>query len=153
RKHDLIRTGAGKLVAPQKLEARLGAHEGIAHAVVLGEGLPRIVALVDIDERAMMRLAARENLGCRTRAELVDHPRVRRWVSEWIDEVNAGLARHEHIAAFALLAEPLRAQTGELSTTGRARRRAIAERHAGLVAGLAAAGGTATQEPLSSRSP
>ena len=138
RKRDVIKTASGKVVAPQKLEARLCAHEGIAHAIVLGEGLAHMVALVDIDEGAMMRIAARENLGCRTRADLVDHPRIRRLVQSWIDEVNAGLARHEHITSFALLPDELRAQTGELSTTGRIRRRAIAERHAGLVAGLVA---------------
>ena len=86
----------------------------------------------------MLRIAARENLGCRTRADLVDHPRIRRIVGGWIDEVNAGLARHEQVAAFALLPDPLRAHTGELTTIGRIRRRAIAERHAGLVTQLVA---------------
>jgi len=134
RKRDVIKTPAGKIVAPQKLEARLCAHEGIAHAVVLGEGLPKLVALVDIDEDAMMKVSARENLGCRTRMDLVEHPRIRKLVDAWIEEVNGALARHEHIGAVALLPAPLRSQTGELSTTGRIRRAAIAERHAALVA-------------------
>jgi long-chain acyl-CoA synthetase len=138
RKRDVIKTAAGKVVAPQKIETRLCAHEGIAHAIVLGENLARVVALVDIDEAAMMKIAARENLGCRTRADLVDHPRIRRIIGEWIDEVNAGIARHEQVAAFALLPEPLRGHTGELTTMGRIRRRAIAERHAGIVATLVA---------------
>jgi long-chain acyl-CoA synthetase len=159
RKRDVMKTTSGKVVAPQKIEARLTAHEGIAHAIVLGDGLPRIVALVNIDEGAMMRIAARENLGCRTRTDLVDHPRIRRLVQTWIDEVNAGLARHEHVTAFALLPDELRAQTGELSTTGRIRRRAIAERHAALVAALVATavaglvGGAARVDPRGASAP
>ena len=140
RKRDIIKTIGGKLIAPQKLEVRLAACEGIARAVVLGEGRARPVVLVDIDEDAMMDLARREGLGCRSRSDLVEHPRIRAHIAEAIAAVNASLARHEAIADFGLLAEPLLASAGELTATGALRRQSIAARHADQVATLGAGG-------------
>jgi len=135
RKRDIIKTRTGKLVAPQKIEQRLRAHEGIAHAVVLGEGRASLVALVDIDDDAMMEVARREGLGCRSRTDLVEHPRIRARVAEAVAAVNAGAAKHEILASFALLAEPLRASAGELTAAGVPRRQVIAARHAAQVDG------------------
>jgi hypothetical protein len=55
------------------------------------------------------------------------------WVGEAIAAVNTQLRRHERVAAFALLPEPLRAAAGELSTAGTPRRDALARRHAELL--------------------
>lgn len=136
RKRDIIKTASGKLVAPQKIEQRLRGHTGIAQAVVLGEAQRHLVALVDIDEDAMMELARRDALGCRSRTDLVEHPRIRACVAEAIAAVNATVARHEAIADFALVPQPLRASAGELTDAGDVRRQVIAARHAALVAGL-----------------
>ncbi len=130
RKRDIIKTAGGKFVAPQKLEQRLRGHEGIARVVVLGEARSRLVALVDIDQDAMMDLARREDLGCRSRTDLVEHPRIRSRIAEAIAAVNATSAKHEVIADFALLAEPLRVAAGELTPAGAPRRQLIALRYA-----------------------
>jgi long-chain acyl-CoA synthetase len=138
RKRDIIKTTSGKLVAPQKIEQRLRAHEGIAHAVVLGEGRSSLVVLVDIDDEAMMEVARREGLGCRSRTDLVEHPRIRALVAEAVAAVNASGARHEFLADFALLAEPLRASAGELTAAGVPRRQVIAARHTAASSGTRA---------------
>lgn len=134
RKRDIIKTASGKMIAPQKIESRLRAHEGIAHAVVLGEGRASLVALVDIDDDAMMELARREGLGCRSRTDLVEHPRIRALVAEAVAAVNTGAAKHELLAGFALLPEPLRASAGELTAAGVPRRQIIAARHGAQIA-------------------
>ncbi len=131
RRSDLI--GSRKPVAPQMIEAELRATEPIGQVVVLEGGRDGLVALVDLDEAAAMGLSAREQLGCRTRTDLVWHPRVLQWVSEAIAATNAGLRRHERVASFVLLPEPLRAHEGELSTAGQPRRDVIARRHADLL--------------------
>lgn len=133
RKRDILKTTGGKLIAPQKIEQRLRGHAGIARAVVLGEGRARPVVLVDIDDAAMGELAADLDLGCRSRTDLVEHPRIRAHVADAIAAVNATLARHETITEFAMLAEPLRASAGELTAAGAIRRQVVAARHGALV--------------------
>ncbi len=139
RKRDIIKTQAGKRISPQKLEAQLAGVVGIARAIVLGEGERELVALVDLDERALMALSRREGLGCRSRADLAAHPRIRQHVGEGIVALNDTLARHEHIADFALLPEPLQRWPGDLTGTGAVRRDAIARRHADVIARMRAA--------------
>ena len=132
-----IKTSGGKSVAPAKIETRLRGKPGLAHAVVLGtESGRELVALVDLDQRYMMEISEREGLGCRSRADLIEHPRIRQHVLTAIAEVNDTLARHEHVADFAFLPEPLRASAGELTAAGIVRRATIARRHAGLLAAL-----------------
>ena len=53
RKKDLIITSGGKNIAPLPLEGRLELAEGIAHALVVGDGRPHLVALIGLDVPAM----------------------------------------------------------------------------------------------------
>ncbi|MBX7080576.1 MAG: AMP-binding protein [Nannocystaceae bacterium] len=139
RKRDIIKTQAGKRISPQKLEAQLAGVLGIARALVLGEGERELVALVDLDERELMALSRREGLGCRSRADLAAHPRIRQQVAEGVAALNDTLARHEHIADFALLPEALQRWPGDLTGTGAVRRDAIARRYADVIARMRAA--------------
>ncbi len=140
RKRDVIKTTGGKSVAPAKIETRLRGKPGIAHALVVGPSFAEpgreLVALVDVDERVMMEISEREGLGCRSRADLASHPRIRQLLWTAIAEVNDTLPRHEHVSDFAVLPEPLRASAGELTAGGTLRRAMIARRHASLLAGL-----------------
>jgi long-chain acyl-CoA synthetase len=131
RKRDIIKTSGGKLVAPQKLELRLSRSAGIARAVVLGEGQTRLCVLVDIDEDELMDLARREGLGCRSRGDLIAHPRIVSLVGDAIAAVNTTSARHEQLHELALLPEPLDATAGELTAGGSIRRAVVAARWLG----------------------
>ncbi|HEY8380479.1 MAG TPA: long-chain fatty acid--CoA ligase, partial [Nannocystis sp.] len=85
RKKDLIITSTGKTIAPQPIERRLELAEGIAHALVIGDDRPYLVALVALDEAAMLARSRAEGLGCRSLADLVRHPRIRQIVQGHID--------------------------------------------------------------------
>jgi long-chain acyl-CoA synthetase len=130
RKKDLIKTANGKYIAPRMIEGRLELREGISHAVVIGDGRPRPVLLVTIDEEPLMRLSEREGLGCRTFADLVVHPRVRQVLQGHVDAVNATLARHEKIRAFDILPEAFTVENGQLTPTRKVRRKVVQERWA-----------------------
>jgi long-chain acyl-CoA synthetase len=130
RKKDLIKTAAGKYIAPRVIEGRLEVREGISHAVVFGDGRPRPVLLVTIEEDAMMRLSEREGLGCRTYADLVVHPRIRQVVQSHVDAVNATLARHETIRHFDIVPEEFSVDNGQLTPTRKVRRKVVQERWA-----------------------
>ncbi|MBL9106900.1 MAG: long-chain fatty acid--CoA ligase [Myxococcales bacterium] len=138
RKKHIIVTSTGKHIAPQPLEGRLELCEGVAHALVLGDGRPYLTALVALDGPTLLALSQREGLGARTLAELAAHPRVRRLIQGHIDALNADLAGFEAIRRFAVLPDELAAD--ERTPTGKLRRKTVAARHAALVDGLYAAG-------------
>ncbi|EDM79047.1 AMP-dependent synthetase and ligase [Plesiocystis pacifica SIR-1] len=134
RLKDLIITAGGKNVAPQKIEARLSARVGIAHALVSGDRRPHLVALVGLDEDDMMALSEREGLGCHGYADLARHPRIRELVGGYIDAINRGLQSYETIKAFTIPTEPFGADF--VTPTQKLKRRAVEARYAELIDSL-----------------
>jgi long-chain acyl-CoA synthetase len=136
RKKDLIVLSSGKNIAPLPLEGRLELGEGIAHAVVVGEGRTHLVALIGLDREPMLALSRREGLGCRSYADLARHPRVRQVVQGHIDRLNADLANFEAIRRFTIPEAEFSEATGELTPTGKVRRREVLGRYTGLIDAL-----------------
>ena len=136
RKKDLIITSGGRNVAPLPLEGRLELAEGIAHALVIGDGRPHLVALIGLDVPAMLAVARREGLACRNAAELARHPRIVQLVQIQIDRLNADLASADAIRRFAITPVELSEATGDLTPTLKLRRREVATRHAALIDAL-----------------
>jgi long-chain acyl-CoA synthetase len=133
RKKDLIVLSSGKNIAPLPLEGRLQLGEGIAHAVVAGEGRSHLVALIALDREAMLALSRREGLGCRNYADLARHPRIRQVVQGHVDRLNADLANFEAIRRFTIPETEFSVATGELTPTGKVRRREVLGRFLGLI--------------------
>lgn len=104
--------------------------------MVYGDGRPFVVALIAVDEAAMMAVSEREGLGCRSYADLAKHPRIRQLLQEHVDQVNSGLATFEAIRRFAVPPEPLTQAAGELTPTLKLRRQVVAERYEALLEGL-----------------
>ncbi len=127
RKKDLIKTSTGKFVAPRMIGKKLERFGPIARAVVLGEGRPYVVALVELDPDVVAGLARRERLGVSSVEDFARHPRIRAVVQQCIDRVNGSLASFETIRRFAILPRPLSEALDELTPTGKARRRVVAE--------------------------
>jgi len=138
RLKDLIITAGGKNIAPQKIESRLRAREGIAHVLVTGDRRPHLVALIGLDGPDMLALAEREGLGCREYADLARHPRIRALVGRYIDELNRGLPSYESIKKFAIPPEPFAAEY--VTPTLKLKRKAVEQRYAELIAGLYGSG-------------
>jgi long-chain acyl-CoA synthetase len=134
RLKDLIITAGGKNIAPQKIEGRLQAREGIAHVLVTGDRRPYLVALIGLDEADMLAIAKREGLGCRDYADLARHPRIREIVGRYVAELNRGLPSYETIKNFAIPPEPFPATL--VTPTLKLKRREVEQRHAELIASL-----------------
>lgn len=127
RKKDLLVTSGGKNVAPQPIELLLERSPLVAHAVVLGDARPHLVALLAVDPEAVAKLHPGADPADRAvRADLEAH----------VSAVNQALAAHERVRRFALLPGPLTIESGELTPTLKVRRRAVAERHRALVDAL-----------------
>ncbi len=126
RKKDMIVNAAGENIAPQKIEMRLMAHPLISQAVVFGDRLPYLVALVYPHPEV-----AAERMGLHP-----DPQTLQRLVRSAVDEALAGLPSFEQVRRFALLPEPLSEKTGTLTPTLKIRRRQVGEQYAALLAGL-----------------
>jgi long-chain acyl-CoA synthetase len=132
RKKDLIITAGGKNVAPQRVEQRLERSGYIARAVVLGDRRKFPVALIVLDGAAIQRWSETHALAGGF-ASLGRHPKVRALISAEIDKVNAGLASFESVKRFEILERDLSIERGELTPTGKVRRRAVHEHFADLI--------------------
>ena len=100
---------------------------------MVGDGRPYAVALLSLDQAAMMRRSEREGLGCRTYEDLADHPRIRQICQAAIDGVNASLARYEHVRRFAIAPHPFSVKTGELTPTRKVKRDVVVKRYRDLL--------------------
>ncbi|MFV8756102.1 AMP-dependent synthetase/ligase [Nannocystaceae bacterium ST9] len=134
RLKDLIITAGGKNIAPQKIEGRLRAHEGIAHALVVGDRRPHLVALIGLDEAEMLAIAERERLGCRDYADLARHPKIRERVASYVEQVNHELPSWETIKKFAIPIESFGSE--QVTPTLKLKRKAVEARHRALIDGL-----------------
>jgi long-chain acyl-CoA synthetase len=109
RKRDFIKTLGGDMVSPAKIESLLMAEPEIHQAVVAGEGQSAIVAL------------------------LVPAEGLEDGVGPAVARVNAKLSPVERIRRWTAMADAFSIENGLLTPSMKVKRRAVLERHAGLV--------------------
>jgi long-chain acyl-CoA synthetase len=76
RKKDLIKTSAGKYVAPQFIEGLLGQSEYVEQAVILGDKRKFVIALIVPDYDRLRSWAASQGFDVSDRTALVEDKRV-----------------------------------------------------------------------------
>jgi long-chain acyl-CoA synthetase len=115
RKKDILITAGGKNVAPANLENALKTAPLVSQALVLGDRLPYVAALITIDPTVADGLATEE---------------VERRVQAVVDDVNAELSRFEQIKRFRVLPRDFTADEDEVTPTLKLKRRVVAEHFA-----------------------
>lgn len=129
RLSDVMRTQHGEVFSPQFIENKLKFSHYINEAVVFGDGLPYIAALINIDPRTVGKWAEDRRLSYTTYMDLSQKPEVARLIKDEVARVNASLKPEHRIMRFALLYKLLDADDDELTRTGKVRRTFIAERY------------------------
>jgi long-chain acyl-CoA synthetase len=124
RKKDLIVNSAGENIPPQKIEMRLMAQALIDQAVVFGDRLPYLMALIFPNQELL-----KERVGTHA-----DEAATRKAIQAAISTALADLPSHEQVRRFALLPEALSEANGELTPTLKVKRRVVAEHYAELLA-------------------
>jgi len=136
RKKDLLKTAAGKFVAPQPIENALKTSPYILNAIVIGDKRKFIAALIVPNPTTLAARLADEGVKLSSNAELVAHPRAHAIIEEEVKRLTAHLAQYETIKRFALLPEDFTFDNGSLTFTLKLKRRVVEQKYRAVIDAL-----------------
>lgn len=125
RKKDLIKTAAGKFVAPQPIENALKTSPYILNAMVVGDKRKFIAALIVPNPATVAVKLAEKGVKFSSNQEMAGHPLVHSLIESEVKRLTANLAQYETIKRFALLPEDFTFDNGSLTFTLKLRRRVV----------------------------
>jgi long-chain acyl-CoA synthetase len=133
RKKDLLKTAAGKFVAPQPIENALKASPYILNAMVVGDQRKFVVALIVINPVTIAAKLAEEALQFSSNAEMAAHSRTYALIQYEVQRLTSYLAQYETIKRFALLPEDFTFDAGTLTFTMKLKRRVVEHQYQNLI--------------------
>jgi long-chain acyl-CoA synthetase len=136
RKKDLIKTAAGKFVAPQPIENALKTSPYILNAMVVGDKKKFIVALIVPNATTVSAKAADQGIKFASHSELAAHPWVHTLIDSEVKRLTVHLAQYETIKRFALLPEDFTFDNGGLTFTLKLKRRVVEQQYAAVIESL-----------------
>jgi long-chain acyl-CoA synthetase len=136
RKKDLIKTAAGKFVAPQPIENTLKTSPYILNAMVVGDRRKFIAALIVPNSVTVAARAADQGIKFASNAEMAAHPWVRSLIEAESKRLTVHLAQYETIKRFALLPEDFTFDNGSLTFTLKLKRRVVEQQYAAVIESL-----------------
>ncbi|MCO5296288.1 MAG: long-chain fatty acid--CoA ligase [Fimbriimonadaceae bacterium] len=136
RKKDILVLGNGKNVAPQPIENKLKESPLIAEAVLFGDGMDCVCALIVPDFDALTQAAAEHGLAPAPPEQLIELDAVKQLIKREIDAVNKTLANFELVKKHRLLSATFSIEGGELTPTLKVRRKVVKEKYADVLADL-----------------
>jgi len=137
RKKDLLITAGGKNVAPAEMEGLINQIRGIAQAVVVGDRMPYLAALVVLDPENLEGLAADAGTQTDSLENMAKDPKVEKHLFAAIEEhCNAKVARYQTVKRIRVLPVAFSVDGGELTPTMKIKRNVIAQKYATEIEGL-----------------
>jgi long-chain acyl-CoA synthetase len=136
RKKDLLKTAAGKFVAPQPIENALKTSPYILNAMVIGDRRKFISALIVPNAATVAAKAADQGIKFASNAELAAHPWVHALIDSEVKRLTVHLAQYETIKRFALLPEDFTFDNGSLTFTLKLKRRVVEQQYAAVIESL-----------------
>lgn len=136
RKKDILVLSNGKNVAPAAIEARLKASPYIEEAMVIGDGMDHVAALIVPCFDTINRFAQHQGISTSHHHEVIEHPEIVTLIKKEIEAANAGIASFEKVKDYKLLTAPWTIDTGELTPSLKVRRPIIREKYVEEIAAL-----------------
>jgi long-chain acyl-CoA synthetase len=136
RKKELLKTAAGKFVAPAPIENSMKTSPFISNAIVVGDRRKFVAVLLVPNFAAIEAEAARQGQECPMSAKMTGDPWVRDLIAKEIERLTASLAQYEKPKRFALLDQDFTYANGELTYTMKMKRRVIEQRYQDVIARL-----------------
>jgi long-chain acyl-CoA synthetase len=136
RKKELLKTAAGKFVAPAPIENTLKTSPYITNAIVVGD-TRKFVSVLIVPNFANIEAAARKaGHDFATPSQMTSDPWVSDLLSHEIERLTAPLAQYEKPKRFAILEQDFTYAGGELTYTMKMKRRVIEQRYQDVIARL-----------------
>ena len=136
RKKDIIITSGGKNIAPSEMENRLKCSPYIYEAIVIGDGRPYLIALIQIEYETVSKWAQDRNIAFTTFKSLAQNSEVYELIDKEVQEANKEFARVEGIKKFLLLDKQLDHDDDELTATLKVRRKSVETKLGSLIESL-----------------
>jgi len=133
RKKDLIITAGGKNIAPQNIENQLKFSPYINDAIVIGDRLKFISALIVLDEENVVQFAQDNKIPFTTYESLTKAPEIIELIDSEIQEVNKGLSHVETVKKFRIVPKKLYEEDGEVTPTMKVKRRHVNKNFGDLI--------------------
>jgi len=140
RKKDLIKTSAGKYVAPQMIEGLINQSEYVEQAVIVGDKRKYVAALIVPDFERLRAWAKGEGIQTADKHKLVADRRVIDMIKADVNRLTRELADYEKVKRIALLADEFSIDGGELTPTLKVKRRVVEEKYGELIESLYSGG-------------
>ena len=136
RKKELLKTAAGKFVAPAPIENLLKQCRYISNAIVVGDKRKFVSVLIVPNFAAIENEARKQNKDFTAPSQMISDPWVRDLLSREIERLTVSLAQYEKPKRFALIEKDFTFASGELTYTLKIKRRVIEDRYKDLIAKL-----------------
>ncbi len=136
RKKDLLITAGGENVAPQVIEGMLKGIPVVSQAVVLGDRMKFLTALITLDPERLPTDAATAQSPAKTVAEAAKCAKFNAWLMKEVEAVNKRLARVQTIKKVTILPHDLTVEGGELTPTMKVKRKVVNERYQSEIAAM-----------------
>lgn len=133
RKKDLIINSAGKNIAPQRVEAVLKTVPFVTQAVVFGDKQKHLVALITLDEQAACDFARERNWEFDSYFDLSRSTALLGFLKKELQARSKDLADYEQVKRFAILANELSVEAGELTATLKIKRNVVGRNYKSLI--------------------
>jgi len=133
RKKDLIITAGGKNIAPQNIENQLKFSPYINDAIVIGDRLKFLSALIVIDEENVVQYAQDHKISFTTYESLTKAPEIIDLIDAEVEEVNKALSHVETIKKFSIVPKKLYEEDGEVTPTMKVKRKYVNEKFSDLI--------------------
>ncbi len=140
RKKDLIKTSAGKYVAPQMIEGMINQSEFVEQSVIIGDKRKYVAALIVPDFERLRAWAKAQGISISDKRELIADRRVVDMFKTDVNRLTRDLADYERVKRIALVANEFSIDGGELTPTLKVKRRVVEEKYAELIESLYSGG-------------
>jgi long-chain acyl-CoA synthetase len=133
RKKELLKTAAGKFVAPAPIENLLKQSPFITNAIVVGDKRKFVSVLIVPNFTGIENEARKQNKDFSAPSQMISDPWVRDLLSREIERLTTPLAQYEKPKRFALIEQDFTYASGELTYTLKIKRRVIEDRYKDLI--------------------
>lgn len=137
RVSDVMHNRQGDMFSPMFLENRLKFSPYIKEAVIFGNNQDYVTALINIDPIVVGKWAEDRGISFSTYMDLSTKPQVADLVYQEVEKINRNAEKeHFKIHRFAILYKLLDVDDGELTKTGKIRRKYVGEKYQNLYEAL-----------------